>query len=284
MCIRFYIFLLILFNAAHPSLAQQPASRAKIFQPGTTFSDCNDCPKMIVVPRGTFTMGSPGSEPERDVDEAQVKVSIAHSFAVGKFEVTFAEWDACFAAGGCKHKPEDQGWGRGKRPVVNVSWNDITEQYLPWLSRKTSKTYRLLSDEEWEYAARAGTATPFWWGKSITPRQANYDGNYVYKGGGSQGKFRKRTTSVDSFDANPWGLYNMHGNVWEWTEDCWNKRIKGSLGDGTARKAGDCDRRVLRGGSWNDFPRSLRSASRGRNRADFRLNVLGFRVARMLTP
>ena len=142
---------------------------------------------MVVVPAGEFMMGSPAGEEGRSDDEGpQRKVTIAKPFAVGKFEVTFAEWDACVAAGGCKHKPDDQGWGRGKRPVINVSWDDITKEYLPWLSRKTGKTYRLLTEAEWEYAARAGTTTPFSTGQTITPEQANFNGNYTY-GGSAKG-------------------------------------------------------------------------------------------------
>ena len=119
------------------------------------------------------------------------------------------------AAGGCKHKPEDQGWGRGKRPVINVSWDDITKEYLPWLSRKTGKTYRLLTEAEWEYAARAGTTTPFSTGRTITPDQANFNGDFTY-GGSAKGVYRQKTVEVGSFPANAFGLHDMHGNVWEW--------------------------------------------------------------------
>src|SRR5262249_23035737 len=135
--------------------------------------------------------------------------------------------------------------------------------YAAWVSRKTGQTYRLLSEAEREYVTRAGTTTPFWWGSSITPTQANYNGSAdPYKGGGPKGEDRKRTLPVDSFEPNPWGLYQVHGNVWEWTEDCWNDSNTGNLGDGRARYTGDCSKRVVRGGSWLNDPRSVRSANR----------------------
>jgi formylglycine-generating enzyme required for sulfatase activity len=225
-------------------------------------------------------MGSPPGEAGRlDNEGPQRRVTIARPFAVGRFEVTFAEWDACEAAGGCSHGPGDGGWGRDNRPVINVSWNDITKEYLPWLSRKTGKTYRLLTEAEWEYAARAGTATPFWWGSSISTTEANYDGR-VTSTGGSKGESRAKTVPVDSFAANPWGLYNVHGNVWEW--DCWSENYNGAPVDGSARAAGDCDRRVLRGGSWNRQPQLLRAASRDRYLRVDRGYGIGFRVGRTL--
>jgi formylglycine-generating enzyme required for sulfatase activity len=137
--------------------------------------------------------------------------------------LTFDEWDACVADGGCNgYKPVDEGWGQGKHPVINVNWDDV-KAYAAWLSRKTGKSYRLLSEAEREYVTRAGSTTPFWWGSSITPKQANYDGTAEpYRGGGSKGEYRRRTVPVDSFEPNLWGFYNVHGNVWEWTEDCWN--------------------------------------------------------------
>jgi formylglycine-generating enzyme required for sulfatase activity len=149
--------------------------------------------------------------------------------------------------------------------VVCVSWLDA-KAYAEWLSSKTGKSYRLLSEAEREYVTRAGTATPFWWGPSITPKQAKYDGSLEpYKGGGARGEYRKHTVPVDSFAANPWGLYNMHGNVWDWTEDCWNDANVGNPGDGSARTSGDCSYRVVRGGSWYRRPEDLRSANRQKN-------------------
>jgi formylglycine-generating enzyme required for sulfatase activity len=261
----------------------------RCFKPGAgrtgQFKDCPTCPEMVVAPAGTFTMGSPTNEPESSSDEVQTRVSIAAPFAVGKYAVTFDEWDACVADGGCSvYKPADEGWGRGKHPVINVNWDDA-KAYTAWLSRKTGKTYRLLSEAEREYVTRAGTTTPFWWGSSITPKQANYNGSAdPYKGGGSKGEYRRRTVPVDSFEPNPWGLYNVHGNVRDWTEDCWNDSNSGNSADGSARSTGDCSRRVVRGGSWFDFPQFLRSAYRYGNTSISRNNGNGFRLARTLKP
>jgi formylglycine-generating enzyme required for sulfatase activity/tetratricopeptide (TPR) repeat protein len=249
------------------------------------FKDCPECPDMVVVPAGEFMMGSPASELERSGDETQVRATIAQPFAVGKFAVTFDEWDACLADGGCNgYRPGDQGWGRGKRPVINVNWDDV-KAYATWLSRKTGKIYRLLSEAEREYVTRAGTTTPFWWGSSITPKQANYDGSAEpYKGGGSKGEYRKATVPVDSFEANPWGLYQVHGNVWEWTEDCWNDSNTGNPGNGIARATGDyCNRRVLHGGSWFSLPLSLRAAFRSGHSTVDRFSFDGFRLARTIS-
>src|SRR5262249_40924639 len=151
----------------------------RCFKPGAGksehFNDCPTCPEMVVVPSGTFMMGSPANEPQRYEEEGQGRVAIAAPFAVGRFAGTFDEWDACLADGGCSGPtPADGGWGRGKHPVINVNWDDATA-YAAWLSRKTGKTYRLLSEAKREYVARAGTTTPFWWGFSITPEQANYN-------------------------------------------------------------------------------------------------------------
>jgi formylglycine-generating enzyme required for sulfatase activity len=250
---------------------------------GEGFRDCPECPEMVVVPAGSFTMGSPESEPERTRDEGpQHRVTIPKPFAVGKFAVKFAEWDACAAAGGCgDYRPNDQGWGRGDRPVINVNWDDA-KAYVAWLSKKTGEGYRLLSEAEREYATRAGTTTPFWWGSSITPGLANYNGIHDYKGGGEKGEYRAKTVPVKSFRPNPWGLYQVHGNVDDWVEDCWHDNYSGAPSDGPASTTGDCNRRVLRGGSWYVIPQYLRAAYRGFNSPDVRNFVSGFRVARTL--
>jgi formylglycine-generating enzyme required for sulfatase activity len=265
--------------------AEAARKTAAVPQPGETFRDCADvCPEMVVVPAGEFTMGSPESETERSKDEGpQHQVTIPKPFAVGKYEVTFAEWDACVAAGGCKHKPGDESWGRGKRPVINVSWDDVTKEYLPWLNKKTGKTYRLLTEAEWEYAARAGATTAFSTGKTITPDQANFDSNYTY-GGSAKGKFRAKTIDVGSFDHNDFGLYDMHGNVWEWVQDCYRDSYIGAPKDGTAAiETANCSR-VLRGGSWGSGPRYLRAAIRDWIGSGLRYLDLGFRVALSLVP
>jgi formylglycine-generating enzyme required for sulfatase activity len=269
--------------------------------PGRVFRDCSECPEMVVVPAGSFTMGSPTGEVGRSDNEGpQHEVAIAKPLAVARFAVTRGEYAAFVRE--ASHAMGDKCWtyeGRweersgksfrnpgftqdDRHPVVCVNWDDANA-YAAWLSKKTGKTYRLLSESEREYVTRAGTTTPFWWGSSIPTAQANYDGNYTY-GGGSKGEYLKRTVPVDSFEPNPWGLYNVHGNVWEWTEDCWNDSNTGNPGDGRARIAGDCNRRVVRGGSWFDFSRSLRSAYRLGLTTDYRSYSQGFRVARSLNP
>jgi formylglycine-generating enzyme required for sulfatase activity len=258
----------------------------RCFKPGAGkvehFQDCPTCPEMVVVPSGSFTMGSPANEPERSGGEEQVRVSIAAPLAVGRFAVTFNEWEACVFDAGCNGFPSDNGWRRLDRPVINVNWDDA-KIYATWLSRKTGKTYRLLSEAEREYVTRAGTTTPFCWGSSITPMQANYNGSLEpYTGGGSKGENRQRTVPVDSFAPNPWGLYNVHGNVLEWTEDCRNDRNLGNPGDGSARTTGKCDERIARGGSYAVYPALLRSASRITQFAKASFDQYGFRVARSL--
>jgi formylglycine-generating enzyme required for sulfatase activity len=252
----------------------------RCLKPKDSFKDCPECPEMVVVPAGEFMMGSPASEAARSRDEGpQRKVTIAKPFAIGQLEVTFAEWDACVAAGGCKHKSDDQGLGRGKRPVVDVSWDHITKEFLPWLSRKAEKEYRLLTEAEWEYAARAGTTTPFSTGRMITTDQANFNGNDTY-GGSAKGQYRQRTVEVGSFPPNAFGLHDMHGNVWEWVQDCHKDGYAPAPPDGRAvTDTSDCYR-VMRGGSWNNGPAGLRSARRERYAPIDRFSVLGFRLAR----
>ena len=251
---------------------------------GERFRDCAECPQMVVVPAGSFLMGSPEFEEGRFDNEGPVRrVRIPVPFAMGVYEVTFAEWDECDADGGCGgHFPDAEDWGRGRRPVVNVSWEDA-QAYVRWLSAKTGKRYRLPSESEWEYAARAGTRTPFSTGETISTEQANYNGNYTY-GAGRKGVYRRQTVPVGTFGANAWGLHDVHGNVWEWTQDCWNGSYAGAPTDGSAWGSGDCSVRVLRGGSWTDFPRHLRSANRiGFTPADRNLGS-GFRMARTHAP
>ena len=249
------------------------------------FRDCTDCPLMVVIPGGAFTMGSPASEEDRRSAEGpQHRVTISNSFAVGKFEVTFNEWDACVNDSGCSgHSPSDRGWGRGNRPVINVSW-DEAKTYVAWLSRKTGHQYRLLSESEWEYVARAGTTGPFHFGSTISTDQANYNGDYFY-GSGRKGVDRQKTLPVGSFPSNAFGVHDVHGNVFEWVEDCWHDSYAGAPGDGRAWTwGGSCAKRVLRGGSWNKKPWDLRAAIRFWNLAVVRFFDIGFRVARTLTP
>ncbi len=263
--------------------------------PGTRFRDCPDCPEMIVLPSGTFLMGSPDAEQGRQPSEGpQHEVTIARPFAMGVFEVTFAEWEACVEAGGCGgHRPNTRffgrDWGAPGHPVMRVGWEDAMA-YAAWLSERTGKRYRLPSEAEWEYAARGGTATPYHTGETLTQEQANY-GRY----------FVGRPVAVGSYPPNPFGLHDMLGNVAEWCEDCWHANYVGAPTDGSAWLAGDCARRVLRGGHWASdaegfrtgiAPKALRAASRttgpeqtwmrralGTGTRDV---VIGFRVARDL--
>ena len=252
--------------------------------PGDVFRDCKSCPQMVVVPAGDYMMGSPSSEQGRSDDESpRHRVTISKPFAVGKYEVTFSQWDACVAEGGCSHRPSDKSWGRSERPVIYVSWND-TKEYVKWLIGKTGNQYRLLSESEWEYVARAGTTGPFHFGGTISSNQANYNGEYVY-GSGRKGMYREKTVSVGSFPSNGYGLHDVHGNVWEWVEDCWHDSYAGAPTDGRAWTTGGyCGHRVLRGGSWVSYPGVLRAANRAWDGTGFRLSGNGFRVARTLTP
>jgi formylglycine-generating enzyme required for sulfatase activity len=269
------------------------------------FGDCPTCPEMVVVPAGTFTMGSPTHEPERESvnkgSEDQLSATIAKPFAVGRFALTRGEFAAFVAAtghktdGGCWaytgtdwNLQADRNWRspgftqNDRHPVVCVNWDDANA-YATWLSKKTGKAYRLPSEAEREYAARAGTTTPFWWGSTISTTQANYNGNYTYSGG-SKGEWRKATMPVDSFAPNPWGLYNVHGNVWDWTEDCWNASNAGNPGNGDPRSTGDCRLRVHRGGSWGKVPQLVRSANRAWLPPGYRFDDVGLRLARTLDP
>jgi formylglycine-generating enzyme required for sulfatase activity len=269
-----------------------------LFAPGAGkiewFRDHELGPEMVVVPPGEFKMGSSEAEIAAlkkeyssdwfDCEGPQRAVKITSAFALGRFAVTFDEWDAAVADGGCNgYRPSDQGWGRGRRPVINVNFDDAMA-YVAWLSRKTGKAYRLLSEAEREYVTRAGTTTPFWWGKTISTAQANYDGDYTF-GGGQKGEYRQQTVPVDSFEPNPWGLYNVHGNIWEWCEDIWHHNYEGGANNGSARlQGGDPSSRVVRGGSWHINPRFLRAAARGWVPSDVRGSLLGFRLARTLSP
>ena len=216
-------------NLKPMSTAKKAVSIYLKYRPGDTFWDCAECPEMVMIPAGRFKMGSPEAEASRDSDEGPAhEVTIPRPFAVGKFEVTFVEWDACVSAGGCRgYRPNDQGWGRGRRPVIDVGWTEV-KAYVSWLSQKSGKTYRLLSEAEWVYIARAGTTTPFHFGLTIAPDQANYNGYFRYAGGPT-GKDRQRTVEVGRFPANNFGVHDVHGNVSEMVEDCWHNSYRGAL-------------------------------------------------------
>ena len=278
-----YEATLTLLSLAEARLAA--AAKTPSLSPGTVFRDCDECPQMVVVPAGSYMMGSPSGEAEHFDDEGPVhRVTFDRPFAVGVYEVTFREWDSCVAGGGCNgYRPADAGWSRGDRPVINVSWRDA-QAYVRWLSRETGEGYRLLSESEWEYVARAGTTGPFHTGATISTDQANYDGNYVY-GSGHRGVYREQTVVVGIFSPNRFGLHDVHGNVWEWVEDCWHSDYAGAPVDGGAwERGGNCSRRVVRGGSWFFIPRNLRAAYRFWYSTGNRSNNLGFRITRTLTP
>jgi formylglycine-generating enzyme required for sulfatase activity len=233
-------------------------------------------PEMVSIKPGKFQMGSPATEKGRFDDEGpQHMVAIAQPFELGRYEVTFDEYDRFAEAEGRK-KPDDSGWGRGKRPVINVSWQDA-QDYVTWLSARTGKRYRLPTEAEWEYAARAGTTTAYWWGNDLGQNHANGGG------GGSQWD-SKQTAPVGSFKPNPFELYDTAGNVYEWVQDCWHGSYSGAPADGTAwlGTEEECKFRVVRGGSWYIYPQYLRSAYRIRNGSDVAFNYLGFRIARAL--
>ena len=252
------------------------ASQEKALKPGDPpFKECTDCPEMVVVPTGSFMMGSPEGQ-GRDNEHPQHVVTIAQPFAVSKYELTFAEWDACAAQGGCNAYVLDSGFGRGRQPVINVGWDEAKE-YVAWLSSITGKTYRLLTEAEYEYAARAGTTTAYPWGDNIGKNNANCVGC------GSKWD-AEQTAPVGSFSPNKFGLYDMVGNVWEWTEDCYHDSYQGVPADGSAWTSGNCNGRTERGGSWRYDPGSLRSGSRGFGRTGVRAIGFGFRVARTLAP
>jgi len=261
------------------------AAAESALKPKDTFRECaaakDYCPAMVVVGPGSFTMGSPDAEPDHVKSEAQQHlVTFAQSFAVSKFELTFDEWDNCAAYGDCPQGISDSGFGRGRQPAINVTW-DEAQAYAAWLSKMTGKTYRLLSEAEYEYAARGGTQTAFPWGHSIA-----LDGTAMAncKGCGSQWDF-KQTAPVGSFAANAFGLYDMIGNVFEWAEDCVHTSYEGAPLDGSAWIAkGNCGSRLIRGGSWASDPSALRAAARNWINRDLKLNAVGFRVARTLAP
>ncbi len=243
------------------------------FSDGETFADCTVCPEMTVVPTGAFTMGYAKGFPD---EKPPIRVTITNRFAVGKFEITFKQWEACVAHGGCgAYRPKGKGWGRGDHPVIFVSWHDA-QAYVTWLSGVTGKNYRLLSEAEWEYVARAGLKTLYPWGNTIDAGKANYGG------------FRAKTTPVGHYDANQFGLHDMVGNAWEWVADCYLKDAYRSHDayPAVVGGTGDSCRRLLRGGAWDtdtsDGVHRMRTTIRKHAKADGRYANYGFRAARNL--
>lgn len=229
---------------------------------------------MVVIPAGSFTMGNDrqiGMFP--DGRPAHI-VTIKRSLAVGKYSVTFDEWDACVAAGGCGgYRPKDLVWGRGRLPVANVNWQDA-QNYTQWLSKKTGKQYRLLSEAEWEYAARAGTTTARYWGEDIGSNHANCCGSQWNE---------TKLAPVGTFAPNGFGLHDMLGHIWQWTQDCWHKDYSGAPADGSAWiDGGNCTKRTMRGGNYQSPSYIVRVANRNLDDAAGRAYGIGFRVARAI--
>jgi formylglycine-generating enzyme required for sulfatase activity/tetratricopeptide (TPR) repeat protein len=244
----------------------------KVFQ--DRLKDGSLGPEMVKIPAGRFRMGDiqgGGSSDEKPVHEVSVS-----AFAMGKYEVTFAEYDK-FAEATGREKPSDSGWGRENRPVINVSWNDANA-YAEWLSTQTGKQYRLPTEAEWEYAARAGTETKYWWGNTASHEYANYGADECCSGL-AEGKDRwEYTAPVGSFAPNQFGLYDTVGNVWEWCADSWHDNYEGAPNDGSVWEGGSGSSRVLRGGSWLNFPWFARTAIRDWDTSDVRDDICGFRV------
>lgn len=249
--------------ASLPPAASQPAAVAQ-----AVIRDCPQCPEMVLIAAGAFEMGST----EMFDFEAPVhQVSIRKPFYIGRREVTFEEWDACIAEAGCKQRPDDRGLGRARRPAIDLDWDDA-KGYTAWLSQKTGHTYRLPTESEWEYAARAGSTTTYPWGKTVDKDKANCMGCTT--------DALKKAVDTGSFKPNAFGVYDMTGNAAEWVEDCWNDNYRGAPADGSAWTKPQCRERVLRGGSFNNDPRYLRSAARFKYDHDVRFYTNGFRVVR----
>lgn len=263
------------------AIDDRPAARLARLQD----RDAKGLPDMVVIQPGTFMLGSPNAEEKRDRNEGpQVPVTINYSFEIGRHEVTFDDWKACVDGGGCKgYNPDDNGWGRGKRPVTNVSYNDV-QSYIAWLNETTGLAYRLPSEAEWEYVARAGTSLPFSTqsGHGISYREANFNGEFPYGPGAEKGKYLRKTVPVGSYAPNPFGVHDIHGNVYEWVSDCYVAGHVGNPGDGRPRQDGDCKARIIRGGSWVTHGYQMRAAKRLRYTMDYRYDDFGFRLARTL--
>ncbi len=318
--------------APHPASTPQPPGKASGAPPderklaqGATLKDCDECPELVVAPAGQFSMGSPDSEAGRlDIEGPQRAVEVPSNFAVGRYAVTRDQFDAFVKAtgrlydDGC-HAEQDGKWvlhpnlnfrspgfpQDGRHPVVCVNWDDANA-YVKWLSARTGKTYRLLTEAEREYVSRAGTSTAYWWGAAVRPELANYDKREpgprqpapsqpttgqtkvasVVKRPAARTEttilepLRGGTVPVHLYRPNPGGIYQVHGNVAEWVEDCWNRSYMGAPHDPSAVRTGDCDRRVLRGGAWSYWPSDIRAAYRESAPKDQRYVHVGFRVAR----
>ena len=254
-----------------------PSLRQVELEPGIgEFSDPlasgGNGPTMVLIPAGAFRMGCLSDEAECRENEGPTReVAIAQPFALSKYELTFQEYDRFVDATGHPPATIPEGWPRGNQPAANVSWEDAAA-YAQWLSAETGRNYRLPSEAEWEYAARAGSDTAYSWGNGIGSGQA------ACNGCGSDWD-NQRPAPSGSFDPNPWGLHDMHGNLWEWVQDCQSDDYRGAPADGAARADGDCQQRMLRGGAWSSSPEVLRAATREWSDRALRTSVVGFRLA-----
>ena len=285
-----YFFKVTATNAGGESAASSEVSATPTLVTGfVVFRDAlsggGEGPQMVVLPTGSFSMGSPSTETGRDADEGPVRtVTISKRIAMGRYEVTFADYDRfADAPGTTQGRPADEGWGRGSRPVIRVSRADA-EAYAAWLSTQTGKTYRLPSEAEWEYAARAGTTTAYSFGASINCSQANYGRQLAGPCNTGSNASLVRTVAVGSFLANAFGLFDMHGNATEWVKDCYVNTYTGAPTDGSARTScGSSTLPILRGGAWVSTSQNLRSAGRFSNSAvtsSFSSRTVGFRLVR----
>jgi formylglycine-generating enzyme required for sulfatase activity len=285
-----------------PVQSQTRTAFSGALKPGRTFKECRNCPEMAVLPAGKVTIGSPPDEPLRRDNEPQKEITFARAFAISRTAVTWDQWEACVRDRWCdgiaidtalrtgpngEPNPDYRDYGRGTRPVVGVSWYDA-QGFVGWLNWKTDEddAYRLPSEAEWEYAARGGTTTAFPWGTELDHDYGNFGKEAEGLGGKAEGRdtWVDETAPVASFPPNAFGLYDMHGNVFEWTEDCYEADRAHTPADGTANKEGNCANRVFRNGTFMSNPYMQRSARRGapypatqRGR-----NYLGFRVAKTL--
>jgi formylglycine-generating enzyme required for sulfatase activity len=288
---RKIVYLFVVASGCTWGLVAGPASAqpSAPSKPGSTFKECRNCPEMVVLPAGSFMMGSPPEDKDREEDEKYQQVTFARPFAVSKTVVTWDEWEACVRDGGCDGvavekalrlcpdfracAPGSEGqpnkdfidWGRGTRPFVGGSWYDA-QAYVGWLNRKTGQddAYRLLSDAEWEYAARAGTTTIYPWGDKIDHSYGNFGSDPPTRVGKVEGRdvWDFQTSPVASFPPNAFGLYDMHGNTFVWIEDCYEADRANAPKDGSANKNGSCRTRMMRGGSYRSNPYMQRTANR----------------------
>ncbi|MAH84769.1 MAG: hypothetical protein CMF65_09325 [Magnetovibrio sp.] len=272
------VYLIFLFDI-QPVAAQTTTAQINL-EPGAAFKDCTTCPEVIVVPRGIYIMGLGAT---RGRDGPPHRVNITRPFAIGRYEVTFQEWSVCVAESGCTHTPDDHNWGRLTRPVININWNQA-KAFTKWLSTKTGHVYRLPSEAEWEYIHRAGTTTHFWWGDDVGKNRANCRDCESRSCCAIKINLccSHKTKPIGAFLPNPFGVYDTAGNVFEWTEDCWNPNHKNAPTDMSARLDGDCHNRVIRGGSFYYFSKVARSYYRSKNPMNVKSYWLGFRVVREL--